>query len=113
MGGQEFAVSGPAHTGEERTMGLRVARPCRTSRCVVFSVALVAIAASTLPARAEQNRAAFQVALTVLARQPAPRVAVHDVSTASPGFPPYAIVTDGVVTQAKSGDKIILREIEF
>ena len=135
MGGQKFAISVQARTEEKRAVatcrgGARKRRASRwrtgclrtlklrgcvaLGRCVV-SVALVAVAASTLPvlARAGQNRATFQVALTILARQPAPRVAEHDASTLSPGFPPYAIVTDGVVTQAKSGNKIVLRETEF
>lgn len=66
-----------------------------------------------MAARAGQTRATFQVGLTVLARQPAPRVAVHDVSISSPGFPPYTLVTDGVAAQTPSGEKIMLREIEF
>lgn len=114
MGREEFAVSVQGHTEEKRAVATcrGGSRTRRASRCVA-SIALVAIAASTLPARAGQNRATFQVALTILARQPAPRVAEHDASTLSPGFPPYAIVTDGVMTQAKSGNEIMLRETEF
>ncbi len=83
-------------------------------RCFVSSV-VIALAASTLPAvvQAGQGRASFQVTLTIVARQPAPRVSEQVLSVTSLGKPPYPIRKDWVLTEQKSGNKLIVLETEF
>lgn len=135
MGGQNFAVSVseraeeglPATTCPDgawtrrtsrwpaaclRTLKLRGGAALRRS---FVSVALVSAAASTLcvAAHAGHDRATFQVALTILARPPAPRVIQRSIFAAIPGIPPYPISRDQVLRSKQSGAPIILLVTEF
>ncbi len=83
-------------------------------RCLVSAV-VMAFAASTPPisARAGQDRATFELTLTIVARQPAPRVIERSASTVSPGLPAYPVLNDQGVTRENSGSDIIVLETEF
>ncbi len=76
---------------------------------------VMAFAASTPPisARAGQDRATFELTLTIVARQPAPRVIERSASTVSPGLPAYPVLNDQGVTRENSGSDIIVLETEF
>ncbi len=77
---------------------------------------VMAFAASTPPisARAGQDRATFELTLTIVARQPAPRVVGQTISIASPGMPPYPLSSTRIVPSPDpSGGQIILLVTEF
>ena len=96
----------PQHVALSKPAGFR-------SACL--SAVFLGVVAATRPAvvRAGQGRASFQVGLRIVARQPAPRVSEQVLSATSLGDPPYPIRKDWVLTEQKSGNKLIVLETEF